>query len=237
MYFDYLQRMQWTTVSSKCNFFFKISSLKWHSASLKEPDLLLSALLFPLLVLLFLPSTFSSSLRFTFAPRSCTFSSLNLFTPLIFCMHFSLLLFYSCLLHSSINNPPLLKQSHIVKYCSSYHIVIFTINYVTATPITRAICHSEIKRGAFQIAYFCFLLVVYTAAAQYAVCPSCVHTAGTYCSVMTVRLELRLRCSSIRWSLSVKFWITKERNANIKVHICTYVSTWFCAAIQWSCIN
>ncbi len=66
------------------------------------------------------------------------------------------------------------------------------------------------------------ILLFFTCSA-YCSCPHKVHTVAcsmhitwTYCTVMTVRLELRLRCPSICWSPGIKFWSTKKRNANIK---------------------
>ncbi len=147
--------MQWTT----CDLVLHNRGLSCHQseicASLKGSNFLVCfSLPFPcvaLLTLLTSSSPFlhpSSSSHFTsflhfFSSHPCTFSFVDSFTSLMFRTHFLLLLFSSYLLHFTISNPPPLKQSHIIKYYNSYHMVIFTINYVTATPTTVFVIVSE----------------------------------------------------------------------------------------------
>ncbi len=108
-----------------------MSLKKLACSSLPYPCVaLLTLLIFFLLFFTLLPSC-----HFTFSPHSCTFSSLDLFIPLIFCTTF---LYCSFPLFSftplSISNPSLLKQSHTMKCCrpNSYQMLINTL-YNTIT--------------------------------------------------------------------------------------------------------
>ncbi len=80
-------------------------------------------------------------------PHSSSFSSFYPFTSLLhifllwlvyssnfsYSLSFALFLLSPSLFLLSVNNAPLLKQIHIIKYCISYHRVTFKS---TATPIT-----------------------------------------------------------------------------------------------------
>ncbi len=89
----------------------------------------------------------SSCLNFSSHSYCCSSYHLNFF--------FS----FSSPFYLSVSNPPLLKQSHAIKYCNSYHMVILSINYVTTKPTTVYITVSETGfQSVPALTYFFFCL-------------------------------------------------------------------------------
>ncbi len=143
MYFADLHWMQWTIMSSWSGWqghinvfwhfcFFKRSKPHLDCSSLPSPCVTLFTLL-PFFLLFF---TLVPALHFPFSPHVLFPWLVNSINFLYTLSSPALFLLSPSLFFLSISNPSLLKQSHIIKYWNSYHMVTFTLNSVTATLTT-----------------------------------------------------------------------------------------------------